>query len=605
MELLFVVVAVLAAAQEDAVRPLKRVVRLVDGSAFMAEEKSFVLELSTPYGSLEIPWSQVRRMRRKKDEDDFSIYTSSLTVRGTPTRESFEFDTSLGTITVPLDQLRSVGRGHSLVEFDDTGTLALWTFEEAEGGVVFDHIRQRRLSLEEGAAIVVVEDGRTVWKRSSEASHGRVADDPSLRLGKEAVTLEVRFRVGKITKSYAMILSKNPTGNGQERNFCLLVRNNGTLYFDSLNNRGGSYIVSSAGRCDPLKWATVAVTLDPKAGATFYIDGKKVHHHPQGVTLFPNSGPLYVGLSPPARTWAAAPEQISFVCITRGILTPEQIASRAERLKHSASPIPFARMAAVGLRDGSLWHSDLSQSGATRFVTEFGTLRIEPDFQGRLRLYRYREEDFEALNREIDRCVRRLGSESVEERDRATVRLMEIGAPAVESLNAHKNHRDRELRNRVFGLLKFLADTGTLNEVPRDLFSLGTGRLKGWLKHDRIRIVNRYGSFPVELRSVRFIQFAGDQEPAEPSWTVTLEEGREFLPAGLSLGTLKDDNGNEITKEDVRRLRRVGGAWKLETTSGAELNVSLEGSSLGLEITPGLLTVDLDRVVSIERRRDP
>jgi hypothetical protein len=183
--------------------------------------------------------------------------------------------------------------------------------------------------------------------------------------------------------------------------------------------------------------------------------------------------------------------------------------------------------------------------------------------------------------------IRELGSEEFDEREKAMARLQEIGAPAIDALTARKDDRDEERATRVRAILKLFEETGATRERRQDALISGRDSLTGWLQSDRVQVVTAYGTYPVEIRNVRAIQFASS-DSAPSDWTVKLVDGTT-IDERLAL--------EGVALDDVRRIDRG-----VATTVSGDTRPLTLGDSIALETWAGTLALDLKRVESMERR---
>lgn len=499
----------LALALQDDSRVL---VALEDGSSFTAKVTSEPIEIKTGYGDLRIPLQDVRSIRRASDGEHV-VRTARLTIQGTLLRDEFSFDTDFGKLTIPAKDVKGLDwvKGASFF-FDDT-TVAFWTFEDGDGPR--DFAGDRKLTMSE-ASVSEESSGARVFVRKSENSYVQGEFPSDFNFGDTAFTIEVRVKIGSVSRGYATLVARNEEGNTHNRDFWFLVQSGGQLYFDSGNASRTNFVSQTPVVVNLNAWSYIAAAYDPKAGEMrYYVNGKKVHTDRRAFSFNASSGPLFLGPGNSGKAYFSCPERFQFVRISKSARTDEEIAEWQKVLESEVS-IAATRASGrgVSLRSGGTLRGELPTIVGAKFRTKYGTLEITAETKGRIELYPFREKEIEALRDKIAGLIESLGADSITEREDAQNELLKLGGPAIPLLQEAKGSDDPEIQTRVENILKKFEETGVLRRPVMDILRMGRTVLHGWLEVTEVELTSKYGSFKTPIGAIGVIALSEPEKGA-------------------------------------------------------------------------------------------
>lgn len=499
----------LALALQDDSRVL---VTLEDGSSFAAKVTSDPVEIKTGYGDLKIPLQDVRSIRRASDTEHV-VRTQRLTIQGTLVREEFSFDTDFGRLKIPAKDVKGLDWVKGASFFFDDATIAFWTFEDGEGPR--DLASDRKVTMSE-ASISEEGSGARVFVRKSENSYVQGEFPSDFNFGDSPFTIELRVKVGSVTKGYATLVARNDEANTHNRDFWFLVQSGGQLYFDSGNANRTNFVSQTSAVINMNAWNYVALSFDPKAQEIrYYVNGKKVHTDRRAFSFNTSGGPLFLGPGASGKQYFSCPERFQFVRISKGARTDEEIAEWQKVLESEVS-IAATRSSGRGLsfRAGGTLRGELPSLVGAKFRTQYGTLEITAETKGRIELYPFREKEIVALREKIGGLIESLGADSITEREDAQTQLIKIGGPAIPLLQEAKNASDPEIQTRVETILKKFEETGVLRRPVMDVLRIGRTVLYGWLEGDELELVTKYGTFQTPIGAVSVIALSEPEKGA-------------------------------------------------------------------------------------------
>jgi hypothetical protein len=499
--LAFVLVCIVpAVAFPDGTEPVPRtIVALEDGSLFPADTTRERILLKTPYGEQRIPLKDIRSLRRV-GEMEFAVQTPLLSVTGDLGQPHFELDTKLGRLRIPSGDLKSMTTGIGLSALADSSTAALWSFADAPGGICYDVVRQRRMTLHE-MEIVTDKEGLTAAVRRSEGAYAEAPTDPDLEFVGTDFTLEARVKMGTTTRSYSSIVWKCEAGRCD---YGFLLQPNGSLYAGANSNQTSSSVATPPGIIKPSEWSYVAMVVEAKTrSVTFYVNGKPVHHLAgQYQSVSTGTSPFTVGAPPSIGGSFAAPESIQFIRVSKVARKPEDIREFGSLLDSARNLSGGAMGAGVHLRDGGFLRAKIPDISGATFKTSWGELKLPEGFGGQMSVYRYRPKALPAVQERAREEVRRLGSGAITEREEAVGRLVDLAEVAVPYLKEAANDSDPEVRSRAEALLKRLETAGVSSRPATDVLRWGESVIHGWLQLDALDIVTRYGTLKGPLEQL-------------------------------------------------------------------------------------------------------
>lgn len=572
------------------------VVALEDGSRFKATMSEERLVVRSEYGEQRIPFRDVRSVRAAKN-GEHTVHTAKLTVTGKLGVDQFPMETPVGRVSVPVAKIRALDVGRAFSIFADDATAGLWSFED---GQLRDRVRERSMTATD-MEVQTDSDGRSALVRKNENGHAVTPNDEELKFATGDFTIETRVFVGSTTRSYVTILSKNDTANAQLRNYCLLVQNNGAMYWDSLSNGGAYYHTMTNQPVVALnEWAYLAVVVEVKAQRiTFYVNGKQVHQVSVAFQIAVNDGPLYFGASPAAHSWTGAPEKIQFVRLSKAARSPEEIREMQEALA-SGAVISVGGTAARGiqLREGGYFAADFPSLAGATFRTKLGSLRISEKAVGQISVYKFREKELEKVQARVQELIEGMESDLIDEREEAQNEILRIGAPAIPLLQAAQADADEEVKARIDGILKKFEETGAAKQPIADVFRMGKTVLYGWLERDRLEVSTAFGKHEVELREVATIQLGAVKEDSPKllrlrSGEVVQGEAAQGAVVELDVEygklTIPFKDVTSLTYDETAKLWRI----KTERFTGT---AKLTDARIELETPAGTITVPLTEV---------
>ncbi len=577
-------------------------VALEDGSRFTAKAGGDPIELRTGFGDLRVPLTEIRSLRRAGTE--VLVRTTRLQVQGSLVRPDLAFDTDFGRLKVPAQDLTSIDPTRGTVSEVDDRTALFWCFEDVRNGQLVDLAGKRSVKISEGD---VVEDpaGFRCFSRKNENGFvvGTLPED--FRFAEGAFTLEVRVKVGQITRGYATILACNDDANCHTRDFWFLAQASGQLYFDSGNAQKTNFVSQTSTAIDLRAWNYLAVVHDPKDGELrYYVNGKKAHTDKRAVQFNSSGGPILLGPGTSGKAYFSCPERFQFVRITKGVRSDEEIAEW-QKLLETQPVFTTARIPARGiaLRDGGFLRADLPAMSGAKFRTRFGTLEITAEIKGRIEIYPVREKEIERMQSEVRRLIDALSARSIDERDEAQKALLRIGGPAIALLEKARPSPDPEVQTRVEAILKRLQDSGVLRRPVSDVLKMGRTILHGWLETDEIEATSKYGSFRASLRHISLISLSEPvEEIAAPvirlrSGEIVEGDPREaVLTIETEFGTLKVPLKDVVSfKYDEERKH-----WTVKTER-ALLTGKVTGDRLQLQTPAGSIAVPLSEMEEFGR----
>jgi len=571
--------------------PEKRaiVVTLHDGSAFRAAPPAERLSLKTPYGAQDIPFKDIRAIRRLS-EREVQVVTASSVLPGEVLARECVFETKIGRLKVPWGDIHAIGAGFGGSLLLDEHVVALWSFDGVREDVCRDLVKDRPLTLHDLEPVQL--PAAPALRRKSENAYGEAVADKDLDAGGGDLTIEARFRIGSkpSTRGYTMIVSKNDKANERNWDYWLGVQN-GSLYLGSASAKGSFTVTTPKSVLKAEEWNTVAVVLQPsKQTITVYVNGKGVHQARQAFEVHSNGSAFYVCAGPQAQKFAAAPEEIQVVRLSRIARTPQEIENLHEGLAGGAPARLRRANKGIELRDGGFLQADFP---ALEFTTPMGKLTLDAVSGGELTLYRVRRKELEPLAKEAREQVDKLNTAGIEERAEAEVRLLTIGAPAVPALREHAGSAYAEVRARIEQILKKFEERGVLKEHPADVVRLGETVLHGWLDVDEVALETLYGSLRAPLREIRAIRLGPVSQEGRP--VATLKSGQKVqgrpreghvVEIETAFGPLK------VPLKEVTELLPAEGGWSLRT-AGASIRGKAGSESLRLETPAGDLTIPL------------
>lgn len=596
--LAFLVLLIPAHAQDPKPDPKSYdvVVALTDGSRFRGTISEERVVVRSDYGEQRIPFRDVRSIRRASDTE-VAVHTAKLTVTGRLAVDHFSVTSPIGRVSVPVASLQALDVGRSFSIFADDHTSGLWSFED---GQLRDRIRERPMTATD-MEVQVDSDGRSALVRKNENGHAMTPNDEELKFDGTDFTIETRVFVGTTTRSYVTILSKNDAANAQLRNYCLLVQNNGAMYWDSLSNGGAYYHTMTNNPVVTLnEWAYLAVVVEPKAQRiTFYVNGKQVHQVTVAFGIAVNDGPLYFGASPSAHSWSGAPEKIQFVRLSKTARSAEEILEMQEALA-SGAVISIGGTAPRGLalREGGFFRSEFPSLAGATFRTKLGTLQISEKAVGQISVYKFREKELEKVQARVKDLIEAMDSDLIEEREEAQNEIFKIGAPAIPLLKAALSEAGEEVKARIDGILKKFEETGAAKQPIADVFRMGKTVLHGWLERDSIEIATAFGKHEVALQDVATIHLGVVKEESPKLLRLRSGEMVQGEAAQGAVVELELEYGKlTIPFKDVTSLTfdEAAKAWRIQTprfTGTARLaDVRIE-----LETAAGTISVPLTEV---------
>src|ERR1043165_3515828 len=181
-----------AAAQEPASGPAIALT-LSDGSVLVASGATDTIELRTAYGGQKIPLRDIR-MARRLPEGTMTVIARGVNAVGDVRAKEIELTTSLGTLRISTDEIRTISRAVGARDLVDEGTVALWWFSDVDGDVCKDLVKGRPFQLHDYESASDAAGQRFVARKKSLA-FARAATDDDLELdATKDYTLEIRFK---------------------------------------------------------------------------------------------------------------------------------------------------------------------------------------------------------------------------------------------------------------------------------------------------------------------------------------------------------------------------------------------------------------------------
>lgn len=481
-------------------------VTLEDGSAVLVKSASEPLVVRTEFGDLRIPISEILSLGRKGEE--CVVRTARLLLQGKFAQSEMVFETEFGRLRVPTQEIRGMSPSRSLLETDER-TVVFWAFDDPRA------LEASGMKMSDGTA---AEDagGLRVFVRKNENGYVQGTLPSDFRFADGPFTLEVRVKVGAVTRGYATLLACNEEANSHHRDFWFLAQAGGQLYFDSGNAQRTNFISQTGVVMNLREWNYVALVHDPKEGELrYYVNGARVHTDKRPLTFATSGGPLFLGPGSAGKAYFSCPERFQFARVTRGVRTDEEIAEWQKMLENDPT-VASVRSPGRGLalRDQSFLRCVAPALIGARFKTRFGTLELREKTRGRIDIYPFREKDLEKLRSEIDRLIDALSSRSIDEREEAQRQLLRIGAPAYAPLVKAKETSDPEVAGRVEAILKQLVDSGVARQPVCDVLRMGRTVLHGWLELDEIEVQSKYGNGRANLKNVRRIVLSEPERSA-------------------------------------------------------------------------------------------
>jgi hypothetical protein len=564
-------------------------VALKDGSRFRAVLSADAIVVRNEYGEQRIPMRDLRQLKRAGDAE-VVVRTDKMQMQGALAAQDFELETSLGRIRVPVAEILALEPGRGLSAFVDDATLALWSFED---GSLADRVKERKIALND----MDVQGEPPALVRKSENGYGEAPADEPLAFANGDFTIEARVWIGATTRSYVTVVAKNDRANAQTRNWCVLVQNNGALYWDSLGVNGSNYMMTGSPAVTLNEWSYIAVVVEPaQSRLTFYVNGKQVQQFSQAFRISPNDGPVFFGASPAAHSWSGAPEKIQFVRLSIRARTAEEIAEWHKALESGSSVGWGAGPRGLLLRDGGFLKAELAFLAGATFRTKFGTLKLSDSAAGQLSLYRFRESELAAVRKEAAALAEQLSDRSIEVREAAQARLLRIGAPAIEIIRPLEADSDEEVRTRVKAILDKLKETGEADRPVADVLRMGDTVLHGWLDLDKVEIKTSFGTFRVGVSGIATIRLGETKKGQTPVLRLRSGETIEGEAAKALVLDLDVEYGRlKVPFKDVTSIAYDGKLWTVKTS---KLNATGKIAADGFElVTPaGSITVPMSEI---------
>lgn len=565
-------------------------VTLADGSRFAARLRNEPIVLRTQYGDLTIPLKEVRSIRLKDGEHQ--VRTVRLAVVGKLTAEEFSFDTDFGKIKVPAREIASLHVGRGGAPASDDRTAAFWSFDDPDA---IDAVSDRPVTMVD-AAVTDESGGFKAFVRKNENSYAQGSLPDGYRLSDGPFTLEVRVKVGAMTRSYATLLAVNEEGNAYNRDFWFLVQNGGQLYFDSGDATTTHFVSQTAAVVDLNQWTYIALVYDPAAPEIrHYVNGKKVHTDSGTKKFHKSSGPLFLGPGGAGKAFFSCPERFQFARVSKAALSDEEISDWQKRLEGETGFFRGSAARGVAFRNGGFLKAEVPALGQAKFRTRFGVLEVKSDLRGRIDLYPLREKEIEALQPEIARLIEDLADPSIVKREEAQKSILELGGAALSLLRNAKNSTDPEVQARVQALLDKFEQSGVTRRPIHDQLRLGRTVLHGWLEISEIEAVSKYGTFRFNLRSVGSISLA-EPDPAAAGPLIRLRSGEtvEGDPRGSTISLETEFGILQVPLKDVLSFKYDDATkqWTVKTEK-ATLTGTVTGDKITLATPAGPIAVPL------------
>jgi hypothetical protein len=573
------------------------IVTLEDGSRLAAKLTSEPIELVTDFGTLKIPMQDIRSIKRA-DGEEHIIRTTRLTVQGKLARNAFAIDTEFGKLSIPARDVKSIDHSRGSFLFLDDATIAFWSFEDTKGAEMADLAADRTVKLVDGE-VQDESSGIRAFVRRDENSYvqGNVPED--FNFGEGAFTIEVRVKVGSMTRGYATLVARNEEGNCHNRDFWFLVQQGGQLYFDSGNASRTHFVSQTPSVIKMNEWTYIAMVYDPKATEIrYFVNGRKVHTDRRSVSFNASTGPLFLGPGAAGRAYFSCPERFQFMRVTKAARTDEEIAEWNKALESEASFTTRVPGRGVSLKDGGFLKADVPGIVGAKFRSRFGTLEITAETRGRIEIYPYREKDIEAIQPEVERLIEKLGARSVEEREEAQKELIKIGGPAVKLVTEAKGSSDPEVVTRAEAILKRWEQSGVLRRPASDVLRMGRTILHGWLEVTEFEAASKYGTFKADIRVVSLIALSEpEKDAAGPIIRLRSGEVVEGDPRESTVSLETDFGTLKVPLKDVVQFRYDDGKkhWIIKTDK-AVLTGKVSGDRISLQTQAGSISVPLSEM---------
>jgi hypothetical protein len=576
----------------------KTFVGLEDGSFFPARSGGDAILLKTSYGDQRVPYAQIRSLRRTR-ESEFLLNTTGLAMTGEIAAKSFDFETDLGRLRVPVGDLRMMTPGTGMAMLADPSTAALWSMSDVQNGACHDLVKNRRMTVRD-MDVQVDADGVAGAVRRSEAAAGEIAPDADLDFSGSDFTMEVRAKIGKSTRNYTSLLWKS---DGARCDYSLLVQANGYLYIAANSNQFNFGLNVPSGPVKMGEWSYIAVVCEAKNRAvTVYVNGKQVHQSAGNFQPLSNGvAPLTIGDSAVSPGNFSAPEAIQFVRLSRTARRADEIRDCQAMLESGRNIGGAGVNPGVSLRDGGFIRGKFPALAGATFRTSWGSLKLADGMGGRLSIHRHRPETLEAVQRQAKEEVSRLGAGAVDEREEAQARLFDLAEVAVPFLKEGLKDKDAELRSRAGALLKKLEDAGIANRPVADVLQIGSTRIHGWLEAGTVEIATAYGSLHAPLARLEGLNLG--VAAARGKRLFRLKTGEAILAdvAGGSSMDLETSFGKlTIPLREVTSLAydEAKQSWSVKTDRMTATGKA-SCKDLSLETPAGVLTIPISEVREI------
>ena len=232
----------------------------------------------------------------------------------------------------------------------------------------------------------------------------------------------------------------------------------------------------------------------------------------------------------------------------------------AQALAQSDSKKDAMREAEVKFADGSAVKVLLLQE-TLEVVTRYGKLSVPMTDVKKIEFGLHVTEE---LSRKIDDAIRRLGSDTFNQREAAGKELVAIGAPAFAALKAASKSGDQEIANRAkqaVELIRAKVPAGQLRTKLEDVIQANEFPIQGRITATTIKVRTAYfGDLDLKVTELRTIRWTagggGEIELLVDASRYSSQEMSQWMDTGI---TVDPDGKLEISASGQVSLRNGGG----------------------------------------------